>query len=250
MACAIDMTFRPTLSEGNPGDRLRVGTRMRRFGLMAVGVAVVLGACTPGSPATGHQPTPSSAVANGTASPGASPSVVPAVAASPLSIPSPTLPFVRCDTSVLEMAVIEEGAAAGNVSATIEVRNKSNRDCDLYGYAGLQLLDAAGHALPTHVVWTTNSFFLNTPATESMVGLPAGTPPITPDHPIAGHAYIPLSWDDVQMPCSEVAQLQVTPPDASTSLVIVAAPPTGQPAAMDVCSGGTIDVNPTRAASY
>jgi hypothetical protein len=83
---------------------------------------------------------------------------------------------------------------------------------------------------------------------EEVVGLPAGTPPIStasvdPQHPISpvpGHAYIPLRWSDVVDPCSNAAKLRVTPPDATASLVIQMA--------MDVCSGGTVYVNPTRAA--
>jgi Protein of unknown function (DUF4232) len=166
-----------------------------------------------------------------------------------LLIPPPTTPFLRCDTKDLEMQLIKEAAAAGNISATIEVRNKSNRDCDLYGYAGMQLLDAAGRPLATKVVWSTNSFFLPTPAVEEVVGLPAGTVPITPDRPIPGHAYIPVSWNDVLDPCSDAAQLKVTPPDATTALVISAVPPAGLPSLMYVCSGGTLFVNPTRAAA-
>ena len=146
------------------------------------------------------------------------------------------------------MRLIKEAAAAGNIGATIEVRNKSNRDCDLYGYAGMQLLDAAGQPLATNVVWSTNSFFLAAPAVEEAVGLPAGTTPITPDRPIPGHAYIPISWNDVLDPCSNAAQLKVTPPDARTSLVISAVPPSGSPSLLFVCSGGTLFVNPTRAA--
>ncbi len=154
------------------------------------------------------------------------------------------------------MRVISEGAAAGNISATVEVRNKSQHDCDLYGYAGLQLLDARGRPLPTHVIWSTTSFFLESPAVEAVVGLPAGTAPIStaifdpqnPAPPVPGHAYIPLSWEDVVGACSKAAKLKVTPPDASRSLVISAAPSGGLPPLMWVCSGGTVYVNPTRVA--
>jgi hypothetical protein len=164
------------------------------------------------------------------------------------------MPFLRCDTTDLEMRLVTLGAAAGNISGTIEVRNKSQHDCDLYGYAGLQLLDAHGRPLPTHVIWSTTSFFLQSPAVRAVVGLPAGTAPISrkafdPMHPVPevpGHAYIPLSFNDVVDPCSIAAQLRVTPPDAYVPVVISAALPDGF--AMDVCSGGTVYVNPTRVA--
>ena len=152
------------------------------------------------------------------------------------------------------MRLVTLGAAAGNISATIEVRNKSRRDCDLYGYAGLQLLGAHGRPLPTHVIWSTTSFFLASPAVAQIVGLPAGTVPISripfdPMHPaseVPGHAYVPLSWEDVVSPCSNAAQLKVTPPDASTSLTISAADLFAP--LMYVCPDGLIYVNPTRVA--
>jgi hypothetical protein len=166
------------------------------------------------------------------------------------------MPFVRCDTPDLEMRLVSLGAAAGNISATIEVRNKSQHDCDLYGYAGLGLLDAHGRPLPTRVIWSTRSFFLQSPAVEAVVGLPAGSPAISrkafdPMHPVPevpGHAYIPLSFNDVVNPCSNAAQLRVTPPDAFKSLVIGAVPDGGPTSLIFVCSGGTIYVNQTRVA--
>jgi Protein of unknown function (DUF4232) len=168
------------------------------------------------------------------------------------------MPFLRCDTPDLEMRLVTEGAATGHIGATIEVRNKSHHDCDLYGYAGFQLLDARGRPLPTRVIWSTNSFFLASPAVEAVVGLPAGTVPIsarppvhgevTPVQPVPGHAYIPMSWNDVLEPCSNAVQLRVTPPDAFKSLVISGVPSGGLPPLMSVCSGGTMYVNPTRVA--
>jgi len=66
---------------------------------------------------------------------------------------------------------------------------------------------------------------------------------------VPGHAYIPLSWNDVVDPCSNAAQLKLTPPDAFTALVISAALPPPQAPLADICSGGTVYVNPTRAAA-
>ena len=200
---------------------------MRRICLLSAVLAVLMG-CTTAGPAV---PTP---LAKGNVSTQASSTP------SPLIIPSPTMPFVRCDTGDLEMQLTVDGAAAGSVRATIEVRNKSVRDCDLYGYAGIQLLNYFRAQLPTKVTWSTRAFFLSTPARAEVVGLPSRTPPLTSDHPVAGHAYIPLSFNDVQGQCSEAALLRVTPPDASTSLVI--------PGNLVVCSGGALVVNPVRAA--
>jgi len=148
------------------------------------------------------------------------------------------------------MQLIKTGAATGNVSGLIEVRNKSDRDCDLYGYAGVEFLDARGRPLPTHVTWSRSSFFTNGDAPLDVVGLPAGTPPINRDHPVPGHAYIPLAWNDVMEPCVTPIQLRITPPDATDSLVISASPPGIAPGQLEICSDGAVTVNPTRAASY
>jgi hypothetical protein len=145
------------------------------------------------------------------------------------------------------MQLIHVGVGLGNVGGLIEARNKSRRDCDLYGYAGVQLLDSIGRPLPTHVIWTTSSYIFGADQLEVVVGLPAGTAPISPDRPVPGHAYIPISWNEVQEPCSEAAKLRVTPPDAYNSQVI-SAQLGGAPGAMYFCSGGTVIVNPTRVA--
>jgi Protein of unknown function (DUF4232) len=174
----------------------------------------------------------------------------PAATGSPLAIPPPTMPFVRCDVPALEMQLIKVGAATGNVAGVIEVRNKSGKDCDLYGYAGVEWLDAAGASLPTRASWSKTSFFINGQAPEEVVGLPAGTPPINPLAPVPGHAYIPLSWNDVVAPCVSPVRIRITPPDARDSVVIDAAPPGTTPGQLDVCSNGAVTVNPTRVASY
>jgi Protein of unknown function (DUF4232) len=218
----------------------------------------VLAACTTGAtPPVASRPSPIvQTSAEPTSNPVRSPSPATHQTPRPFVIPSPTTPFLRCDTNDLEMKLISEQAAAGNISATIEVRNKSHHNCDLYGYAGLELLDDDRESLPTDVIWSTTSFFLPSPAVEAVVGLPAGTAPISratfdPQHPappVPGHAYIPLSWNDAVGKCSKASQLQVIPPDATSSLVISAVPPSGSPTLMYVCLSGTIYVNPTRAA--
>lgn len=219
---------------------------------------VLLAACTTGAtPPVAAGPSPTPVVQTSpepTTTPGSSPTPTAVPSPRALVIPKPTMPFVRCDTKDLEMEFIWLGAAAGNIAATIEVRNKSQHACDLYGYAGLLLLDGHSRPLPTHAIWSTTSFFLSSPAVPQIVGMPAGTVPISkipfdPMHPVPevpGHAYIPLSWEDVVTPCSTAARLKVTPPDAYTSLTISAAD--RFTSAMDVCPDGTIWINPTRAA--
>src|SRR5215467_2446761 len=145
-------------------------------------------------------------------------------AAPPLVIPSPEGAFNTCEVAQLEAQLIRVGAAAGNIEGIVELRNRSGAECDLIGYAGIQLLDAEGRPLPTKVQWTTRSFFPpDTPV--SAVALPSGTGPITPGQPVPGHAHIAISWDDVQPPCEMAAQLKLTPPDSHQSITIPVTPP-------------------------
>lgn len=101
--------------------------------------------------------------------------------------------------------------------------------------------------MSARVSWSTETYFGTAPA-AAIVGLPAGTAAITPDHPVAGHAYIPIIWGDSAAQCVKPAQFKVTPPGAATSLVIAAFPPGGGSGEVWICSGGSVIINPTRAA--
>ena len=162
---------------------------------------------------------------------------------SPLVIPSPVSPFLRCLATDLSMKFFVLGAAAGSVRGMIEVRNDSSYECDLYGYADLQFLDANRHPLPTEVTWTATNFWSSSPAAENVVGLTAGTPGITGSQ-VAGHAYFPLWWSDVQPPCITPAIIEVTPPDSDRSVFI---PTSGLPPGF--CGNGNVWINATQPAS-
>lgn len=165
----------------------------------------------------------------------------------PLVIPTPQGSFHRCEVGQLEGQLIRVGAAAGNIEGIVELRNRSGAECDLYGYAGIQLLDSEGRPLPTKVRWTTSSFFPpDTPV--SAVALPPDTGPITASRPVPGHAYIALSWNDVQPPCEMAGQLKVTPPDSYEAINIAVTMPGASPGQLIVCSGGTLVVKAVRPA--
>lgn len=171
----------------------------------------------------------------------------PASTSAPLVIPTPQGTFRRCDVGQLEAQLIRVGAAAGNIEGIVELRNRSGAECDLYGYAGVQLLDSEGRPLPTKVRWTTRSFFPpDTPV--SAVALPSDTAPITPSRPVPGHAYIAISWNDVQPPCEMAGQLKVTPPDSYESITIAVTLPGAGPSQLTVCSGGSLVVKPVQPA--
>jgi hypothetical protein len=60
--------------------------------------------------------------------------------------------MARCTAGVLRGAVIEEGAAAGSRFGRLIVIN-IGEECTLFGFSGLQLVDANGTVLPTQAVW-------------------------------------------------------------------------------------------------
>jgi hypothetical protein len=78
----------------------------------------------------------------------------------------------------------------------------------MFGYIGLQLLDAQGDAVPTNVV--------RTPGTEALVTLDPG-----------GQAYTTLQWGVIASgnepddgPCEpDPAEIEITSPNETTSLV-------------------------------
>lgn len=146
------------------------------------------------------------------------------------------------------MQLVNVGVAMGNVGGFIEVRNKSSHNCDLYGYAGIQLLDAQGRPLPTTALWSTDSY-IHGHVNEIVVGLPAGTAGLTSDRQVPGHGYIPLSWSDVQKPCSVASKLRVIPPDAFQAIVISVSQPVGSSGWFDFCANGTVIVSPATVAT-
>ena len=69
--------------------------------------------------------------------------------------PTPTAPgTARCTAGTLSGMVKPQDAGAGNRYATLVVTNKSKSACTLYGYGGLQLVDAQGNPTPTNLVRT------------------------------------------------------------------------------------------------
>ena len=60
----------------------------------------------------------------------------------------------QCRTGALSgrFAVVPGSAGAGNIVYALQVRNWSRHGCSVSGLPRLQLLDAKGRALPTHVV--------------------------------------------------------------------------------------------------
>jgi len=106
------------------------------------------------------------------------------------------------------------GAATGHVGVQVVLRNVSAVPCHLYGFPGLQLLNASGVALPTVTHW--GGSFLFPALSPHMVGLAP-----------AQKASFDLAYVDIpignpapsyQQACPATATLAIIPPDDFTSL--------------------------------
>lgn len=121
------------------------GTLLRAAGpaLACLAGALVLDACGSGSAGTSTSTTG----ANTTTTTVASTSTT----ASPPTSGATGSPCRAADLSVAYDPAHSSGGAAGSVGLTYRITNTSSQGCTMFGYPGLQLLDAGGRPLPTHV---------------------------------------------------------------------------------------------------
>jgi Protein of unknown function (DUF4232) len=189
-------------------------TRIRggpRWWLLAAGGLVLAAAAgcqsspDPGqaSPATGPavvQTTPPDAGVQGAPAGRTSPAPSPKTGATdrPPSTP-PTPP--RCHTADLALEVGQADSGAGHTGLNLALVNTSTHRCRIYGYGGVQLLDAAGAALPTHQARVG-------PAPELMTLRPGQ------------RAYSSVTWlhTPEAPPCSNASFLQIIPPDETAPI--------------------------------
>jgi hypothetical protein len=123
--------------------------------VILVGSALLAASC-----GSGHaSATPSPSQASVSVPPPAT--TAPATPSSSAPGPTPTtrraVPLSgRCGVADLSAQVRLAGPAAGHRYAILRLTNTSDRDCDVYGYAGMRLLGSGGKALPTSVVRETS----------------------------------------------------------------------------------------------
>lgn len=137
---------------------------------------------------------------------------------------SPTV--TRCHTADLALHSGQISAGAGNRFAPLFFSNTSTAPCTLYGFPGLQMLDAQGNALPTNARWGGGQL-ANQPGPTTVTLQPGAS------------AEFMIHWEVIpvgnETSCPTSAKLEVTPPNAYNFLVI--------PMSMHACGGGTIDVS-------
>jgi hypothetical protein len=126
------------------------GMAKASIGFAAVAVVLAAAGCTAGHTGVTGSAT-SSASAPTSDVPGASASV-PTTSGTSAGTPTPELSsqnMQRCHTSDLTGHVEGHGAGAGQRYAALGLTNKTATVCKIYGYPGLQLVDAYGSAMPT-----------------------------------------------------------------------------------------------------
>jgi hypothetical protein len=125
---------------------------------MVSGCILLAVGCSGGTASQGR-PTAHSPVAATPSSPSPHPTSTPVAGtvAVVTPIPAVTRPVPattpgRCHTGGLTVALAGDNGAAGSVYLTFVLTNTGTSPCSLYGYVGMQLLNASGQALPTKVV--------------------------------------------------------------------------------------------------
>ena len=182
-------------------------------------------------PARVHHPSASASPQTGVA---ASPS--PAPPATPAAPDTPATGVAagpqRCHTSQLIVHFADSQGAMGHIFQRFLVANASTATCWLYGYVGMQMLDAAGRPLPTRVV-------------RGGGAIAAQGAPTRFDLPPAQAATFVVAWGDVtvnnETTCPAAARLEITPPDELDHLTI---PVSGF--SLAPCNTGELDVTPVR----
>jgi Protein of unknown function (DUF4232) len=175
--------------------------------MLTAAACTAAGSALPG-PAGSALPGPAGASAT---TPGPAPSasaLAPSASAlAPPAAPPPGRTAQRCHTGGLTGDVEARDSAPGQRYAALGLKNTTSTACTLYGYPGLQLVDANGAARPTTVVRDRSV------APRSVVVKPGQT------------AWALLRWtvipadDEAADHCApDPASLRVIPPDETTRL--------------------------------
>ncbi len=162
-----------------------------------------------------------------------------------------------CLASQVQVAYLmgASGAAAGNTSIVLGIRNSSARPCELRGWPVLQFLASKGTRLPTREMQTTSNFSGSASLRE--VILQTGTAPLDTTQGIGtapvgstqlvGYGYISIGSNDILLPCETAASIRVLLPGMRTPIVVDLSVPGAFPTGQVVCSAGTIQVLPVHA---
>lgn len=169
--------------------------------------------------ADGTSPAPSSSTpSGGLPSPVTTPgSATGSASATRSASPSPSMSgrSDRCHTSQLTVTVGPGQGAAGTIYGSLALRNHSDATCTLYGYPGLQLLDAARQALASQVDrgGSAGSALSGPPTLVTLA-------PGQVAHVQFKYSDVPTGPDAGATQCPRSTYLEVTPPDETDFLLL------------------------------
>lgn len=116
----------------------------------------------------------------------------------------------RCHTSMLSGSLQPGTPGAGQRYAELTLRNDSGETCTLYGYGGLQLVDAEGRPLPTELTRNANPG-------PTLIELAPGDAAAATLH----WSVVPHGDEPVTGPCGPTpAGAEVIPPDETDPLPV------------------------------
>ncbi len=185
-----------------------VAVRMFRLRVFAPLAALLIAGCGSGSQSNQHSASRGTSRAAGATS-----------SSTPAGTTSGTTPQAsapgRCTPQQLRLTYLGSEGATGHIEASFQLRNVSQKTCTLFGYPGAQMLDAKGSALPTHVQ-RGGAFFANTRRRPREVRLVPGSSAGF----VFGYSDNPEYGGGGPKPCPAATQLEVTPPNTYSQLVI------------------------------
>jgi hypothetical protein len=180
----------------------------------AAGLALLLGAAacdgrTTDSTATAPIASTPGATTPATGPPTPTPTSTDRTTGAPAPPTTPSGPD-RCHTADLTAGLHNLDSAAGSRYATVVLTNRTRSTCRIYGYGGVQLLDAARRPLPTHQIRDR------------------GTPPrpvlLRPSKTVSSLLHwspVPDGTESQTGPCQPIpAYLLVTPPDETDPITV------------------------------
>ena len=136
----------------------------------------------------------------------------------------------NCRADQLGATRLATAAAAGHVVVTYGLRNTSSTTCTLFGYPGVQLVDASGRPLPTQVSrGGSYTFAAETPVAVALApGAQASF--------FLGYSDVPAGNENG---CASSSRVDITAPGATGTVVVAdrIAP----------CGHGAVAVSPVRA---
>ncbi len=116
-----------------------------------------------------------------------------------------------CTSSQLAVELGPDDAAMGHIGQVVSFKNVSTKSCALKGYPGLEMLDAAGHPIPTEM--TDGPSYIVPSLPERTVVLTVGS-----------EASFDLGFSDATgygtAVCPTSARVAVTPPDAGQPIEV------------------------------